>query len=43
MTYDQYNDALQIFEKTLTLDLTPQEKKNVSEIVEGLKAILNQK
>jgi arylsulfatase A-like enzyme/Tfp pilus assembly protein PilF len=43
MTYDQYNDALKIFEKTLTLDLTPQEKKNVSEIVEGLKAILNKK
>ncbi len=41
ITYEDYKSALNIFEKALRLDLPPQERKNVSEIVEGLKKTLN--
>lgn len=41
VTYEDYKSALDIFEKSLKLDLSPEDRKNVSEIVEGLREVLN--
>lgn len=43
MTYEDYKSALDVFERALKLNLSPDDKKNVAEIVEGLKESLNMK
>jgi len=43
MTYEDYKSALDIFEKALKLNLPPNDKKNVAEIVDGLRESLNMK